>query len=259
MSIYDFLMLFWLRNEYDQCSLSEVALYFCLLHEANRQHWVSPFKVSTQMLTARLGTSKQNVMKARDSLMRRGLINYVKGDGKGKPAMYTLLLGSMEINEQPQALPQPLPNKTTSGFTQPLTEALPQAVPLLNIKEESILVEKKKKIDSSHHPLHNNVLTLDKLQEMILADNEWQNDLQKRLSDAGVHLSCDGLKGKINEFFDDLRSRKVSHKDEADCRNHVFNWIRYHNKNNDYGQDSRSECVRAEISDNRPEDYKGYC
>ena len=96
MSIYDYLICFWQKNEYDQCSLSEIALYFCLLNEANRQHWVSPFKASTQMLIARLGTSKQNVMKARDCLMRRGLISYVKGDGKGKPALYTLLISSAD-------------------------------------------------------------------------------------------------------------------------------------------------------------------
>ena len=100
MSIYDYLICFWQKNEYDQCSLSEIALYFCLLNEANRQHWVSPFKASTQMLIARLGTSKQNVMKARDSLMRRGLISYVKGDGKGKPALYTLLISPADDGGQ---------------------------------------------------------------------------------------------------------------------------------------------------------------
>ena len=47
MSIYDYLIYFWQKNEYDQCSLSEIALYFCLLHESNRQHWASPFKAST--------------------------------------------------------------------------------------------------------------------------------------------------------------------------------------------------------------------
>ena len=50
---------FWFKNENDPCSLSEASLFFYLLYEANRQHWVMPFKVSTQMLVARLNTSKQ--------------------------------------------------------------------------------------------------------------------------------------------------------------------------------------------------------
>jgi hypothetical protein len=70
MGIYDYMNHFWFENENDPCSLSESVLYFYLLYEANRQHWVTPFKVSTQMLVARLNTSKQNVMKAKDGLRK---------------------------------------------------------------------------------------------------------------------------------------------------------------------------------------------
>ena len=112
MSIYDYMNHFWFENENDPCSLSEATLYFYLLYEANRQHWVKPFKVSTQMLVARLNTSKQNVMKAREGLKKRGLIDYSKGEGKGKPALYTLNFS----DEQPLQLPQPM--------TQPLTGSL---------------------------------------------------------------------------------------------------------------------------------------
>ena len=47
MGIYDYMNHFWFENENDPCSLSETSLYFYLLYEANRQHWVMPFKVST--------------------------------------------------------------------------------------------------------------------------------------------------------------------------------------------------------------------
>ena len=102
MGIYDYMNHFWFENENDPCSLSEGVLYFYLLYEANRQHWASPFKVSTQMLAARLNTSKQNVMKARDGLRKRGLIDFSKAEGKGKPALYTLRLSE----EQSQSLSQ---------------------------------------------------------------------------------------------------------------------------------------------------------
>ena len=236
MSIYDYLIYFWQKNEYDQCSLSEIALYFCLLHESNRQHWASPFKASTKMLMARLGTSKPNIMKARESLMRRGLISYVKGDGKGKPALYTL--------------------------TQQVTQVLPPALPLPNIKEEDSRNAVRKEKSSTPSPSQaNKELTLDELQGKLLADTEWMNGLSKRLTAVGFNLSGDNLKGKINEFFDDLRSRKITHKEENDCRNYVFNWIKYHNKNNNYGQERKCESKAGptQILDNRPEDYKGAC
>ncbi len=262
MSIYDYLIYFWQKNEYDQCSLSEIALYFCLLNEANRQHWVSPFKASTQMLMARLGTSKQNIMKARDSLMQRGLLSYVKGDGKGKPALYTLLLGSAGNDKQPQELTQPLTQKITPVLTQRVTQTLPQVLPLQNKKEEDSINAVRKENPSTPSPSQSNKeLTLDELQAKLVADTEWTNGLSKRLSVAGINLNNKDLKGRINEFFDDLRARKITHKGEEDCREYVFNWIRYFNKNNKYGQESRStnKVGRAEISANRPEDYKGAC
>ena len=262
MSIYDYLICFWQKNEYDQCSLSEIALYFCLLNEANRQHWVSPFKASTQMLIARLGTSKQNVMKARDSLMRRGLISYVKGDGKGKPALYTLLISPADDGGQSQEFTQPLTQKITPVLTQRVTEMLSQVLPLPNIKEKDSINAERKGTPSTPSPSHSNKeLTLDELQAKLLADTEWMNGLSKRLSAVGITLSGDDLRGKTNEFFDDLRSRKVTHKEENDCRNHVFFWIKYHNKNNNYGQERKCESKAGptQISDNRPEDYKGAC
>ena len=232
MSIYDYLIYFWQKNEYDQCSLSEIALYFCLLHEANRQHWASPFKASTQMLMARLGTSKPNIMKARESLMRRGLISYVKGDGKGKPALYTLLLSSAEDGAQSQEFTQPLTQKITPVMTQQVTQVLPPALPLPNIKEEDSINAVRKETPSTPFPSQSNkelTLTLDELQAKLLADTEWMNGLSKRLTAVGFNLSGDNLKGKINEFFDDQ---------ERKCE---------------------SKAGPTQISDNRPEDYKGAC
>ena len=129
MGIYDYMNHFWFENENDPCSLSEGVLYFYLLYEANRQHWASPFKVSTQMLAARLNTSKQNVMKARDGLRKRGLIDFSKGEGKGKPALYTLRLSE----EQSQSLSQLM----TQQLTESLASELPQSLPHSNIKEEN--------------------------------------------------------------------------------------------------------------------------
>ena len=262
MSIYDLINNFWLRNEYNQCSLSEVALYFCLLHEANRQHWASPFKASTQMLTARLGTSNQNIMKAREGLMRRGLITFSKGEGKGKPALYTLNLNTSENDAQPQPLPQTLTQKVTQELTQVATETLTPSLTLLNKKEEDTILIEKKDATITHSSSQQKVLlTLDDLQAKLLDDAEWQAGLSKRLVAVGIPLSSKALRGKIIEFFDDQRGRNVTHKEEADCRNYVFNWIKYHSKTNKYGQEGRndSKVGRAEISDNRPQDYQGAC
>ena len=252
MIIFDYLFYFWFRCEYDQCSLTEIALYFCLLFEANRQHWASPLKVSTQMLMLRLGTSKQNIIKAREGLMKRGLISYTKGEGKGKPALYTLLLPKEQLQSLSKTMPQQLTQSLTSELTQPLT--------LINKKENKIHFKKKGTNVPHPSPHQKVVLTLDGLRAKLLSDAEWQDDLSKRLAAVNINISGNALKAKIIDFFEDLSARKITHKDEADCKSHIYNWLKYHNKNN-YGNkgNNESKVDRTKISDNRPEDYQGAC
>ena len=264
MSIFELMNYFWFRNENEPCSLSEMALYHYLLYEANRQHWTMPFKVSTQMIQARLNTSKQNVMKAREALMKRGLISYSKGEGKGKPAIYTLHLGTPDDSKDPsQQLSQPLTQKLSHELTQPLPATLTPTLPLSNIKDENTEYVEKKEVGSPSPPSSDKVvLTLSELREKLLSDESWQFNLSERLAGIGINFSGDSLKGKIKEFFDEQKGKGVTEKDESDCREHVFNWIRYHaNKKINYGQDSSSQSKggRVEISANRPEDYKGTC
>ena len=263
MSIFDLMNYFWLRNENEPCSLSEIALHNYLLFEANRQHWVMPFKVSTQMIQARLNTSKQNVMKARDGLARKGIINFTKGEGKGRPAVYTLLLRLPSDKLDTQLLPQTLSQPLAQTLTQSLTDELTQTLPSSKIKEENTqYFAEKKATPSPPQTVSKVVLTLPELQEKLLKDEQWLLDLKQRLVAANISLGLDELKGKIIDFFDEQQNKGVEEKDEADCRKYVYNWIKYHHNNKkNYGQNSRNENKggRADISANRPEDYQGSC
>ena len=250
MGIYDYMNHFWFENENDPCSLSE-GLYFYLLYEANRQHWASPFKVSTQMLAARLNTSKQNVMKARDGLRKRGLIDFSKGEGKGKPALYTLRLSE----EQSQSLSQLM----TQQLTESLASELPQSLPHSNIKEENTTKEvgEEKQSPSSNSKV---VLTLSELMEKLLNDNSWLLGLSERLAKNKIILNGEELKDKVREFFSEQEHKGCKGKEEADCREYVFNWIKYKYKNY-YGNESKcnGQISTIKIEANRPEDYTGYC
>jgi DNA-binding MarR family transcriptional regulator len=221
------------------------------LYEANRQHWASPFKVSTQMLAARLNTSKQNVMKARDGLRKRGLIDFSKGEGKGKPALYTLRLSE----EQSQSLSQLM----TQQLTESLASELPQSLPHSNIKEENTTKEvgEEKQSPSSNSKV---VLTLSELMEKLLNDNSWLLGLSERLAKNKIILNGEELKDKVREFFSEQEHKGCKGKEEADCREYVFNWIKYKYKNY-YGNESKcnGQISTIKIEANRPEDYTGYC
>ena len=251
ISIYDYMNHFWFENENDPCSLSETSLYFYLLYEANRQHWVMPFKVSTQMLVARLNTSKQNVMKAREGLRKRGLIGLSKGEGKGKPALYTLLLLETQSQSLSPTMTQMLPETLTSKLSQPL--------PLSNIKEENNKEEVKE--DNSPSPNSNIVLTLSELKGKLMDDCSWQQDLSLQLVKNGINLNAEALSKELSDFFDMLEHKGCKGKEEADCRQYAFNWINYNHKNKNHGKESKcfGKAGSAEISANRPEDYNGIC
>ena len=257
MGIYDYMNHFWFENENDPCSLSESVLYFYLLYEANRQHWVTPFKVSTLMLVARLNTSKQNVMKAREGLRKRGLIDFSKGEGKGKPALYTLCFAKTG-----EGVSQTLPLSQT--MTPELTDSLPpklsQSLPHSNMKEENNKeeVRAEKQSPSSNS---NNVLTPSELRAKLLNDSSWQQELSSQLAKNGIILNAEALSQELTDFFDMLEQKGYKGKEEADCRQYAFNWINYNHRNKNYGKESKcyGKAGSAEISANRPEDYSGVC
>ena len=252
MGIYDYMNHFWFENENDPCSLSETSLYFYLLYEANRQHWVMPFKVSTQMLVARLNTSKQNVMKAREGLRKRGLIDLSKGEGKGKPALYTLLLSEAQL--------QTLSPTMTQTLSETVPPKLSQSLPLSNIKEENNKeeVREEKLFPSSNSK---NVLTLPELRVKLLNDSSWHQDLSSQLVKKGINLNAEVLRKELSDFFDMLEQKGCKGKEEVDCRQYAFYWINYNHKNKNNGKESKfyGKAGSAEISANRPEDYNGIC
>lgn len=252
MGIYDYMNHFWFENENDPCSLSETSLYFYLLYEANRQHWAMPFKVSTQMLVARLNTSKQNVMKAREGLKKRGLIDLSKGEGKGKPALYTLLLLEAQL--------QTLSPTTTGTLSQTLTSKLSQSLPHSNIKEDN---NKKGVREEKISPSPNSiiVLSIPELKEKLLNDSSWHRDLASQLAKNGISLNEEALRKELSGFFGMLAQKGCKGKEEADCRQYAFNWINYNHKKMNHGKESKcyGKAGSAEISANRPEDYNGIC
>ena len=252
MGIYDYMNHFWFENENDPCSLSETSLYFYLLYEANRQHWVMPFKVSTQMLVARLNTSKQNVMKAREGLKKRGLIDLSKGEGRGKPALYTLHFS--------EVLSQSLSLMTTQQLPETLTSKLSQSLPLSNIKEDNNKKEVREE-KKSPSPNSNNVLSLSELRAKLLNDSSWHHDLSSKLAPNGINLNPETVRKELSGFFDMLEQKGCKGKEESDCRQYAFNWINYNHKNKNHGKESKcyGKAGSAEISANRPEDYNGIC
>jgi hypothetical protein len=174
-----------------------------------------------------------------------------KGEGKGKPALYTLLLLETQSQSLSPTMTQMLPETLTSKLSQPL--------PLSNIKEENNKEEVKE--DNSPSPNSNIVLTLSELKGKLMDDCSWQQDLSLQLLKNGINLNAEALSKELSDFFDMLEHKGCKGKEEADCRQYAFNWINYNHKNKNHGKESKcfGKAGSAEISANRPEDYNGIC
>ena len=126
MNIVNYMNHFWLNNQYEPCSPSETALYHYLLFEAERQQWAMPFRIPTQMVMTYTGISKQGVKDARESLRKRGFITYSKGEGKGRPALYSLVHNSTNELHTQQYRRITASQSVTNSKTQKMTEDVTQ-------------------------------------------------------------------------------------------------------------------------------------
>lgn len=126
MNIVNYMNHFWFQNQYDPCSPSETALYHYLLFEAERQQWTMPFRIPTQMVMTYTGISKQGVKDARESLRKRGFITYSKGEGKGRPALYSLVHNNTNELHTQQYRRITASQSVTDSKTQKMTEDVTQ-------------------------------------------------------------------------------------------------------------------------------------
>ena len=67
---------FWDSATTNPLSTGQVSLYFALLHVCNRSNWAEWFQAPNQVLSVLTGLSKSGILKARNELKQRGLIDF---------------------------------------------------------------------------------------------------------------------------------------------------------------------------------------
>ena len=67
---------FWDSATTNALSSGEVLLYFALLHVCNRSNWTEWFAAPNQVLSVLTGLSRSGILKARNELKQRGLIDF---------------------------------------------------------------------------------------------------------------------------------------------------------------------------------------
>lgn len=203
LNMYELAYQFWRLAEEQSFTQSETSLYFLLLHRANLNRWEMPVRCPVTTACMLMGTSKQNILKARAGLIERGLISYARSDSRGRCGQYMLL------SFWQSQLPYELTNELTKGLSLEL--------PLYKIEDK----EQKTSIINAREKLK----SVDELECEFNSDSEWIQKVVTTISSPYIQ-SSDDVRTFIHHFFDIQRISKVNEREEADCRQHFINWLK---------------------------------
>ena len=199
-----------------------IALYFFLLNKANTRRWKMPFICSTELIRMQLSTTRQNVLKAREGLQKKGFISFTTGTSKGNYAQYSIIDCTTQFTIQTT---DELTDKVTDAITDKLTEPLPGRLPPHNIKD--------KEIYKSHN------ISMERLESMLLEDGEWHSSILARLSTA---ITSDKLIDYLKIFFAYQKKKGVKSRAIEDVKIHFQNWLsKKLENNNGYGNNEQKE------------------
>ena len=90
---------FWDSATTNPLSTGQVSLYFALLHVYNRSNWTEWFQAPNQVLSVLTGMSRSGILKARNELKQRGLIDFRERGTKA--TIYCITMSnSKQVSEQ---------------------------------------------------------------------------------------------------------------------------------------------------------------
>ena len=221
---------FWEANRNTQFTMAETTLYFYLLNEANRNYWQMPVACATAIICASTGMTKATLIRARNGLKKKGLINFTESVQHSRAPTYRIRTFETDGKTATRTA------HTTDNVT--------------NIKDNNTNKE------ISNHHAH---MSIDDLEEILIEDVEWQKNVICQLNEQRISESVH-LIPYIRKFFACLRICKVSEKEESDCRSHFFNKMKkeYLNQNNNNLNSQKYENKRSiEVTATSPQAYEG--
>lgn len=212
MNIYILLSQFWRNTEGEGVSATEAALFSYLLYLANMNRWKMPFACSTSVLAQRLHTTKQSVVRAREALKEKDVIDYKAGKGKDDYPKYSIKLH----------LSDGMSDSVSDGLPDSVSERLSESLTLINIKD-------KDKISSSPST-RTDKKSIEELEKAFSVDVEWLTNIVTALHSPAIRSVSDVI-DFLHRFFDSERAKGIKEREENDCKSHFFNWLKIQVKN----------------------------
>lgn len=99
MTYIDRINSFWDYAATNPLSTGQVSLYLALLHVCNRSYWTEWFPAQSQVLSILTGLSRSGILKARNELKQRGLIDFKERGTKATLYQFILANSTQESTQ----------------------------------------------------------------------------------------------------------------------------------------------------------------
>lgn len=147
-------------------STGQVSLYFALLHVCNRSYWTEWFQAPNQVLSILTGLSRSGILKARNELKQRGLIDFKERGTKG--TLYKLIVldniqDNTIANSVQDSTQDSVQNSTQNGVQNSVQDST-----IANSKQDSVQDSTQNGVQDSTqaiYNIYNNIHNKDKRQK----------------------------------------------------------------------------------------------
>ena len=158
MKYLDRINSFWDYATMKPLSTGQVSLYFALLHVCNRSYWTEWFPAPNQVLSILTGLSRSGILKARNELKQRSLIDFKERGTKG--TLYKLIVLD---NIQDSTMVNSVQNSKQNGVQNSMQDST-----IANSTQDSVQDSKQDGVQDSTqaiYNIYNNIHNKDKRQK----------------------------------------------------------------------------------------------
>ena len=125
---------FWDSATTNPLSTGQVSLYFALLHVCNRSNWTEWFQAPNQVLSVLTGLSRSGILKARNELKQKGLIDFKERGTRA--TLYKLIIANSK-QESKQA-EKTIANSTQDSKQKGAQDSKQAGSTIANSKQDSV-------------------------------------------------------------------------------------------------------------------------
>ena len=218
MKYIDRINSFWDYATMNPLSTGQVSLYFALLHICNRSYWTEWFQAPNQVLSILTGLSRSGILKARNELKQRNLIDFKERGTKG--TLYKLMvLDNVQDDAIANSTQDSVQDSTQNGVqnsmrngVQDSTQAIYSIYNNIHNKDKRQKTEDKRQISlpsighfeefwSAYPKRQRRTLTEKAYCDLVLSKTVTEESLVKSAENYAEYIKIKGVRGNLDMCY----------------------------------------------------------